>query len=222
MDKLRGYINELQNTIALLPLELIDKLISILQETRMNRRQVFIMGNGGSASTATHFVADLAKNTRWHSLPDFKVLGLTDNMAILSAYANDEGYENVFVQQLANFVRPNDVVIAISASGNSKNVLKAVELANQVKARTIGLTGFDGGKLGSMVDLNIHIHSNIIEQVEDLHLVVEHMVVKTLKEVARESELGEALLNEVGMPEITAANGHIPEAEGEAIQGLRS
>jgi D-sedoheptulose 7-phosphate isomerase len=144
MEKLKGYINELHNTLDLLPIELVAELISILQEARVNHRQVFIMGNGGSASTATHFVADLAKNTRWHTLPDFRVLGLTDNMAMLSAYANDEGYENVFVQQLANFVRPKDIVIAISASGNSNNVLKAVELANQVKARTIGLLALNG------------------------------------------------------------------------------
>jgi D-sedoheptulose 7-phosphate isomerase len=210
MEKLKGYINELHNTLDLLPIELVAELISILQEARVNHRQVFIMGNGGSASTATHFVADLAKNTRWHTLPDFRVLGLTDNMAMLSAYANDEGYENVFVQQLANFVRPKDIVIAISASGNSNNVLKAVELANQVKARTIGLTGFDGGRLGTLVDVNIHIPSNIIEQVEDLHLVVEHMVVKTLKELAREMVTAEGLRPEVALPEITTANGHQP------------
>ena len=207
MDKLKGYISELQATLELLPVELISELISILQEARIERRQVFIMGNGGSASTATHFVADLAKNTRWQSVPDFKVLGLTDNMAMLSAYANDEGYENVFAQQLANFVHPNDVVIAISASGNSKNVLKAVELASRVKAHTIGLTGFDGGKLGSLVELNIHIPSDIIEQVEDLHLVVEHMVVKTLREMAKEADIGDGLLSKVAVPEITTDNG---------------
>lgn len=207
MEKLKGYINELKNTLNHLPVELIGELISILQDARMNHRQVFIMGNGGSASTASHFVADLAKNTRWQNVPDFKVLGLTDNMAILSAYANDEGYDNVFAQQLANFVRPKDVVIAISASGNSKNVLKAVELASQIKACTVGLTGFDGGKLGSLVDVNIHVPSDIIEQVEDLHLVVEHMVVKTLKEMAREMEGSDTLPTDIGMPEITTANG---------------
>jgi D-sedoheptulose 7-phosphate isomerase len=214
MEKLKNYINELQNTLDLLPVELIGELVSILQEARLNRRHVFIMGNGGSASTASHFVADLAKNTRWREVPDFKVLGLTDNMAVLTAYANDEGYENVFAQQLANFVRPEDVVIAISASGNSKNVLKAVELASQVKALTVGLTGFDGGKLGLLVDLNIHIPSNIIEQVEDLHLVVEHMVVKTLREMGRATAIAKSNLTEPGMPELTTTNGQQPEVEG--------
>lgn len=202
MEKLKRYIHELHHTLDLLPVDLIGELISDLQEARMNQRQVFIMGNGGSASTASHFVADLAKNTRWKNLPDFKVLGLTDNMAILSAYANDEGYENVFAQQLASFVSPHDIVIAISASGNSPNVLKAVELANRVKARTIGLTGFDGGKLGPMVDLHVHVPSKIIEQVEDFHLVIEHMVVKTLREMARDmdDDTGQAVFA-AGMPE---------------------
>jgi D-sedoheptulose 7-phosphate isomerase len=188
MQALKRYVDDLHETLDLLPIHLIDELVSILQEARLNHRQVFIMGNGGSASTASHFVADLAKNTRWRTLPDFRVLGLTDNMAIFSAYANDEGYENVFAQQLASFVRPYDVVIAISASGNSKNVLHAVKLASQVKARTIGMTGFDGGHLESMVDININIPSNIIEQVEDIHLIIEHMVVKTLREIAKEME----------------------------------
>jgi len=190
MQSLKRYIDGLHEILDLLPIHLIDELVSILEEARLNRRQVFIMGNGGSASTASHFVADLSKNTRWNTLPDFKVLGLTDNMAIFSAYANDEGYESVFAQQLASFVRPNDIVIAISASGNSKNVLQATRLANQVRACTIGMTGFDGGLLGPMVDLHINVPCNIIEQVEDLHLVIEHMVVKTLREMAKGVEIG--------------------------------
>lgn len=187
MDPIQTYINELQLTLERLPLELIDEVIQVLHSARLKGRQVFIMGNGGSASTATHFVADLAKNTRISGWPHFRAIGLTDNMAIFSAYANDEGYENVFVQQLANLVRPNDIVIAISASGNSKNVLKAMELANQVRAKTIGMTGFDGGKLGPMVDIHLHVPSNIIEQVEDIHLMMEHLICKTLRELVQES-----------------------------------
>jgi D-sedoheptulose 7-phosphate isomerase len=203
MQPLKQYIDDLQATLELLPIHLVDELVSILQEARLNQRQVFIMGNGGSASTASHFAADLGKNTRWSPLPDFRVLGLTDNMAILTAYANDEGYENVFAQQLASFVRPNDVVIAISASGNSKNVLHAIQLAKQVKARTIGLTGFDGGLLGSMVDVHIHIPSNIIEQVEDIHLIIEHMVVKTIREIAQEMDTTQdALIEDPGVMQV--------------------
>jgi D-sedoheptulose 7-phosphate isomerase len=140
------------------------------------------MGNGGSASTASHFVCDLAKNTRREGLPHFRVIGLTDNMAIFSAYSNDEGYDQVFAQQLVNLVRPKDVVIAISASGNSKNVVHAIEEAQKYDVTTIGFTGFDGGRLGQMVNINIHVKSNIIEHVEDVHLVLEHIIVKMIKD----------------------------------------
>jgi D-sedoheptulose 7-phosphate isomerase len=165
-----------------LPRQLISDVIAVLQRARMQDNQVFIMGNGGSASTASHFVCDLAKNTRREGLPHFRAIGLTDNMAIFSAYANDEGYENVFSKQLANLIRPNDVVIGISASGNSKNVLYAMEEAQKYNVITIGFTGFDGGRLGQMVNINIHVKSNIIEHVEDIHLMLEHMIVKTIKE----------------------------------------
>ena len=101
-------------------------VITTLQRARMQGKQVFVMGNDGSATTASHFVCDLAKNTRREGLPHFWVIGLTDNMAIFSAYANDEGYENVFTQQLANLVNPGDIAIGISASGNSKNVINAL------------------------------------------------------------------------------------------------
>ncbi len=182
MNKTEEYIQELQATLDNLPIELIDEAISILHRARINNHQVFIMGNGGSASTASHFVCDLAKNTKKQGWPHFRVIGLTDNNALFSALANDEGYENVFAQQLASFIQPGDVVIAISASGNSQNVLKAVELARDVYATTIGLTGFDGGKLGPMVDLHIHVASKCIEHVEDIHLMLEHIMTKALRE----------------------------------------
>jgi len=182
MEQLSEYIAVLQKTIDRLPRNLIAQVIDILHEARMTGRQVFIMGNGGSASTATHFVCDLAKNTRRDGLPHFRVIGLTDNMAIFSAYANDEGYDQVFAQQLANLIKPGDIVIGISASGNSANVLNGIEEAKKNQATTIAFTGFSGGRLGSMVDINIHVDSNIIEHVEDIHLMLEHMIVKTIKE----------------------------------------
>jgi len=182
MEKIQHYISTLQQTMDQLPQTLIAEVIEILQRARLQGNQVFILGNGGSASTASHFVCDLAKNTRRVDLPHFRVIGLTDNMAIFSAYANDDGYENVFSLQLANLIRPDDIVIAISASGNSKNVLNAIEEAQKHSATTIGFTGFDGGHLGQMVHINIHVKSNIIEHVEDIHLMLEHMIVKVLKD----------------------------------------
>lgn len=182
MDQITTYIEVLQQTLDRLPKNLISQVIDILHRARINGNQVFIMGNGGSASTASHFVCDLAKNTRKDGLPHYRVIGLTDNMEIFSAYANDEGYENVFAQQLANLINPKDIVIGISASGNSPNVLNGILEAKRANATTIAFTGFDGGQLGPMVDYNIHVDSNIIEHVEDIHLVLEHIIVKTIKE----------------------------------------
>jgi D-sedoheptulose 7-phosphate isomerase len=182
MEQIQNYISILQQTMDQLPRQLIADVIEVLNQARMQGKQVFIMGNGGSASTASHFVCDLAKNTRCEGLPHFRVIGLADNMAMFSAYANDEGYENVFSQQLANLVNPGDVVICISASGNSKNVINAVQEAQKHDATTIAFTGFDGGRLGPMVDINILVQSMIIEHVEDIHLMLEHVIVKTIKE----------------------------------------
>ncbi len=165
----RNYVTELQDTLERLPFNQIDQVIEVLLEARLSRRQVFILGNGGSASTASHFVADLGKNTRRDGWPAFRVIGLADNMAIFSAYANDEGYDSVFANQLASFVQPGDIVIGISASGNSPNVLNAIRLANETGARTIGFYWLHGGELGRMVDLHVHVRSHIIEQVEDIH-----------------------------------------------------
>ena len=131
MEQIAAYIDVLQETLDRLPKSIIAQVIDILHHARMNGKQIFIMGNGGSASTASHFVCDLAKNTRKVGLPHYRVIGLTDNMAIFSAYANDEGYENVFAQQLANLIKPDDIVIGISASGNSQNVLNAISEAKK-------------------------------------------------------------------------------------------
>ena len=187
MKEISEYIFDLQQTLDRLPREPIQEAIMALHEARLLYRQVFTLGNGGSASTASHFVCDLAKNTRKSGWPDFRVLGLADNMATLSAYANDEGYENVFRQQLATFVQPDDIVIGISTSGNSPNVLEAIKLANQMNAITIGLTGFDGGQLSQMVKINIHTPSDCIEQVEDIHLMLQHLMVTALRQLTQKA-----------------------------------
>ena len=178
---LKAYASDVKGLLDRLPLDEISDVIRILQAARWEKRKVFIMGNGGSGATATHFVCDLAKNTRSKETPDFRVIGLNDNMALLSAYANDDGYSMVFRSQLASQVDPGDIVIAISASGNSENTLEAVRAAKDLGAVTIGFTGFDGGELGRLVDKEIHIKSDCIENVEDLHLLLEHMIVHTIK-----------------------------------------
>jgi D-sedoheptulose 7-phosphate isomerase len=181
MELLDSYMTGLKQALDMVPMNQVEDVITILQQARILGQQVFIMGNGGSASTASHFVCDLAKNTRHEAWPNFRVIGLTDNMAIFSAYANDEGYENVFSNQLNNLIRPRDVVIAISGSGNSRNVIKAVELANSVGALTIGFTGMTGGILKEIVHMAIHVPCPSIEQVEDIHLVLEHMICNAIK-----------------------------------------
>ncbi len=181
--QIRGYILSLKDTLDLLPLARIETAIQVLHRARLEKRTVFIMGNGGSASTATHFVCDLSKNTRVSGWPHFKVIGLADNMASFSAYGNDEGYASVFAQQLESLIEPNDVVIGISTSGNSQNVLDAIALANEAGAYTIGFTGFSGGKLSPMVDLDLHVPSDNIEQVEDIHLMLEHLMVTMLRQL---------------------------------------
>jgi len=182
MEFIQDYISTLQLTMDQLPRQAIADVIAILQQARMRGSQVFILGNGGSASTASHFACDLAKNTRQEGLPHFRVIGLTDNMAMFSALANDEGYENGFSEQLASLVRPGDIVIAISASGNSKNVIQAVEAAHRYGATVVGFTGFDGGVLRQLANFHIHVGSNIIEHVEDIHLMLEHLIVRSIKD----------------------------------------
>lgn len=182
MSPVNRYVKEVQATLDRLPFGQIEKVIDILYDARLRGQQVFIMGNGGSASTASHFTCDLAKNTRRDGWPHFRVIGLTDNFALFSALANDDGYENVFASQLENLVRVGDIVIGISTSGNSENVVNAIALAEEMGALTIGFTGFDAGEVGRMVDVNIHVHSSCIEQVEDVHLLLEHLIVTVLRE----------------------------------------
>jgi len=184
MNFINSYIDELKVTLDQLSADVIELVLNSLHDARQDNRQVFILGNGGSASTASHFVCDLGKNTRVQGTPNFRVMGLTDNMALFSALANDEGYENVFAQQLGNHLQRDDVVIGISTSGNSPNVVNAIQFANSLGAKTIGFTGFSGGKLSSMVDIDLHVPSHSIEHVEDIHLVLEHLITKALREKA--------------------------------------
>lgn len=182
MNHLYTYVSEIKQTLDRLPFSAIDLVIERLHQARINRSQLFVMGNGGSAATATHLACDLGKNTVAPGFPRFRVQSLNDNMSFFSACANDYGYETVFAEQLANFVDKDDVVLAISASGNSANVLRAVELANQSGAYTIGWSGYDGGKLAQIVDLPVVVTNHNIEQIEDLHMVLAHMVTAALRE----------------------------------------
>lgn len=143
-------------------------------------RHVFVMGNGGSAATASHFVADINKGVSLGLTQRFRMLCLNDNMATVSAYANDLSYEDVFVEQLKNFLRPCDLVMAFSGSGNSRNVIKAVEYAKTQEARIIGVTGFDGGTLGRLCHDHVHVPLYDMQKVEDIHLIICHLLMQLL------------------------------------------
>src|SRR6266571_42229 len=149
------YKTDLLRTIESIDLEKVHQAITILRQARDEGRRVFVCGNGGSASTASHFVCDMVKGASMHRDKRFRIMALTDSLPTITAYANDVSYDCVFVEQLKNFAEPGDVVMAISGSGNSPNVLHAIEYANSIGCRTIALSGRNGGKLGPMAQLNL-------------------------------------------------------------------
>jgi D-sedoheptulose 7-phosphate isomerase len=170
------YRQLLQTTLSNLDLQAVEKAAGWLREARDEGRQVFVCGNGGSAFTASHFATDLVKGASYGHGARFRVLPLTDSLGTITAYANDVSYDVVFEEQLKNFARPGDLLIAISGSGNSPNVLRAVEYANQSGCRTIGLSGRDGGRLAQLVQLNILAADPHMGRIEDVHMFVCHMM----------------------------------------------
>ncbi len=176
MERIKEYISHLQTAISVLPMDRVKKIADLLLEAYRADKQVFILGNGGSAATASHFACDLGKGTISEGRKRFKAISLTDNVALMTAWANDSSYDDIFKQQLENLLSPGDVVIGISASGNSKNVLNAIEYATSMDCITIGFTGFGGGQLAKMTDECITVESDRYGPVEDIHLILEHLV----------------------------------------------
>jgi D-sedoheptulose 7-phosphate isomerase len=172
------YLERLSDSLKEIQAEDVAELGDILYRAYHMGSSVFVVGNGGSASTASHMAADLAKNTIGPHMTRFRVMSLNDNMSLVTALANDDGYENVFREQLVNLIRPGDVLIAISASGNSPNVLRAIEYANSRNAVSIGLLGFDGGRALHLVDRAIHVQSRDYGVIEDAHLILNHILVE--------------------------------------------
>ncbi len=162
--------------------ESVNKVVEILLRAREENKTVYIMGNGGSASTASHFVGDLSKGTIVEGFLRFKAVALTDNIPNMLAWGNDSSYDDIFIEQLKNLMNAGDVVIGISGSGNSKNVLKAIEYANSHDAVTIGLCGFDGGKLKDLAQISMVVPSHYMQRVEDIHLLMEHLMTSLIRE----------------------------------------
>ncbi len=171
-----AYRTKLEEAISSVDLRKVDEAIAWFREARDCGRHIFVCGNGGSASTASHFACDIVKGASFGREQRFRILALTDSLPTLTAYSNDVCYECVFEEQLKNFAERGDVVMAISGSGNSPNVIRAVEYGNQAGCKTIGLTGRDGGKLRPLTHLNIHVDSQHMGRIEDAHLVVCHMI----------------------------------------------
>ncbi|MDM8000429.1 MAG: SIS domain-containing protein [Dehalococcoidia bacterium] len=180
-ERIVAYLSCVQGTLGKLPLNEIELVVGLLRQARAERKRVFLFGNGGSAATASHLACDLGKGTNGHGRPRLRVVALTDNMPLISAWANDSSYEEVFAQQLVEQVEPGDIVIGISASGNSRNVLNGIRVAKSAGAITVGLTGFDGGELKNQADHCIVVPDDSIDQVEDVHLMLGHIIASCLR-----------------------------------------
>jgi D-sedoheptulose 7-phosphate isomerase len=177
MENVERYLAGLHAAVEALPRNRLAELGEMLYRTYRNGQQVFTLGNGGSASTASHMAADLAKNTISANMRRFRVLSLNDNQALLTALANDLGYQNVFSEQLKNLIRAGDLLIALSASGNSLNVLNAIRYAQRQCAEVVGILGFQGGEAARLADVSIIVPSDHYGIVEDVHLIINHILV---------------------------------------------
>jgi D-sedoheptulose 7-phosphate isomerase len=178
MDNVNGYLDRLRTTLDSLPRDRLTRLGEMLYRAYRNEKQVFTLGNGGSAATASHMAADLAKNTIGPNMRRFRVLSLNDNTPLLTALANDLGYESVFSEQLKSLIRAGDLLIVLTTSGNSPNVLKAMRCANEHSAEVVAVVGSGGGKAAGLADLSIVVASEHCGVVEDVHLVINHMLVE--------------------------------------------
>ncbi|MDA0748175.1 MAG: SIS domain-containing protein [bacterium] len=171
-----AYIEENRRLLSTLDPKQISGAIDLVRNARDEGKRIYAIGNGGSASTASHFVNDMGKGASVGREKRFKVIPLTDNVEWMTALSNDLSYEDVFVEQLKNFAEPGDVLLAISGSGNSENVLRAVQYANEKGCHTIGFTGFGGGKLKDLASHPIVVASDHMGRVEDMHVILQHMI----------------------------------------------
>ena len=190
-DPVKIYLNQLEKTISEISREAIWAVIQELMVAWRKQKQVFLLGNGGSSATASHMANDLNKLTIVEGKPRFKAISLSDNTPLITAWANDTDYENIFVEQMLNFLQAGDVVIGISCSGNSGNVLRAFEAAKAYGAVTIAFTGDTGGQLKDLADRCIFVPSPHIGHQEDGHMILDHVITNTLKELIEAETVSE-------------------------------
>jgi len=179
-EKIAEYFSKLKNTIDKVSIDDINTLMNLLVKVKDTGNTIFIMGNGGSSATASHFVCDFNKGVSHGMEKKFKFISLNDNIPTLMAYGNDISFEDIFVHQLKNYFQKGDVVIGISGSGNSMNVVKALEYANTNNGISVGLTGYSGGKVKKIAKYNVNIRVDDMQITEDLHMVLDHCMMQIL------------------------------------------
>lgn len=185
MEKIiQEYFDTLKKTINNLNVDEFISVANLMSQARSKGKKIFIFGNGGSGSTATHFSCDINKGVSYGKKERFKVICLNDNIPTLLAYSNDIGYDIVFKEQLENYLEAGDLVIGISGSGNSKNILYAIEFAKEKSAITVGITGFNGGKLKSIADYSVNANFNDMQISEDIHMIWVHVMMKCFENKA--------------------------------------
>ncbi|HEU5315495.1 MAG TPA: SIS domain-containing protein [Chloroflexota bacterium] len=175
------YLDELHAAMQHTLSQPLDRAVDLLRDARTRGATIFFCGNGGSASTASHFACDLGKNTVHPTKGRFRTVALVDNLAAVTAWGNDNGYDQIFIEQARNLMRPGDVMVAISGSGNSPNVLHAVDYARTLGCAVIGLIGFAGGKLKDRSDVALVVPGRTIEQAEDGHLILNHAICTAIR-----------------------------------------
>jgi len=173
---IKSYLDDNIRLLSSIDLEAVAKAITIFKQARDDGKRIYAIGNGGSASTASHFVNDMGKGASVGRDVRFKMIPLTDNVEWMTALSNDLSYDDVYLEQLKNFAEPGDVLLAISGSGNSENVLRAVNYANEAGCHTIGFIGFGGGKLKALAKHPIVVDSDHMGRVEDMHVILQHLI----------------------------------------------
>jgi D-sedoheptulose 7-phosphate isomerase len=189
-QRAQAYLDETGRTLARIPLDVVDRIYGILCDAWRNDRQVILMGNGGSAALASHFAVDLGKGTAMDGKPRFRVTSIVDNTPVMTAYANDFSYADVFSEQLKALVRPGDVVFGISGSGNSPNVLNGLKAARELGATTVVFTGYEGGRAIGLADVTLVVPSHDMQHIEDTHLVLMHLYMQAVAAYVREAAPG--------------------------------
>ena len=174
------YLMDVTALLEVFDIQQFEQIVQMILEAYENKRHIFIMGNGGSGATASHFACDINKGCCMDLEKKFKVICLNDNMPTMLALSNDVDYSVVFEAQLKNFFQKDDLVIGISSSGNSENVLSAIRYAGNNGGKTIGLSGFSGGKLSKLVDVPFVVPADDMQKIEDVHMIIVHMIMQAV------------------------------------------